>query len=221
MAKKKANHPYKKPYLDSGVFIAWIKGEKIPDADGKIVDRGKIGEEILSQAERGEFPVVISSLTIAEVHKRKHKTKLTDDENENTLKYFEHSFVAVQPVDRYVGEEANKLCRKHQDQKLSPADAIHLACAKRAGCDVLLSWDGPLTEVSEPGIKIEKPRALGQQTLFSETSPREAEQDEQDNTKPVELPGGSDGPTPSADTAEGPKAEEGGEEKGKAPEAAE
>jgi len=37
---------YRKPYLDSSVFIAWIKGEIVmgKDADGKdvSVDRGKI-----------------------------------------------------------------------------------------------------------------------------------------------------------------------------------
>lgn len=201
-AKAKSAHPYRKPYLDSGVFIAWIKGEKLPDGKGKEVDRGKIGEEILTQAESGEFPIVISSLTIAEVHKRKHKKKLSDDENKNTLLYFEHDFVAVQSVDRQIGEEANRLCRRHQDKKLSPADAIHLACAKRAGCDVLLSWDVPLTEVKEPGIKIETPRALGQKTLFS-VSPAEGERDEEDKPEPPELPGGGDEP------AEGPSATEG------------
>ena len=70
---------YKKPYLDSGVFIAWIKGEKISrrDASGKeeIVDRGKIGEHILTLAEKRLFPVIISALTIAEVHKKKKKSK--------------------------------------------------------------------------------------------------------------------------------------------------
>ena len=171
MAKKRSSasgHPYKRPYLDSSVFIGWIKGEQIKATDtGQVVDRGKIGTHILTQAEDGQFPIVISSLTIAEVHKKKHKPKLTDDENRNTLSYFHHGFVTVQPIDREIGEEANRLCRKHQDKKLLPADALHVACAKRAGCDVLLAWDGPLTEITEDGLRIEHPRVLGQGGLWA------------------------------------------------------
>lgn len=160
---------YKRPYFDSGVFIGWIKKERIPqkDEDGNIMigedgkevieERGMIAEHLLTLAEQRVFPVVISGLTIAEVHKRRGKEKLINDENQNVLDYFEHEFVNVVPIDRKIGEEANKLCRKHEDKKLSPSDAIHLACAKKGGCDVLLSWDGPLNSIDEPGIRIEKP----------------------------------------------------------------
>lgn len=99
MASKKRRlqaHPYKRPYVDSSVFIAWIKGEKIKERrTGKTIDRGQIGEYVLTQAEQSQFPIVISSLTIAEVHKKKGKTKLTGDENMNVLLYFEHDFVTV------------------------------------------------------------------------------------------------------------------------------
>ena len=161
---------YKKPYFDSGVFIGWIKKERIPqkDEDGNIMigedgkeiiaeERGMIAEHLLTLAEQRVFPVVISGLTIAEVHKRRGKEKLMNDENQNVLDYFEHDFVNVVPIDRKIGEEANKLCRKYEAEKLSPNNAIHLACAKKAGCDVLLSWDGPLNSIKDPGIRIEKP----------------------------------------------------------------
>lgn len=160
---------YKKPYFDSAVFIGWIKGERIPekDKDGKVVvgkngeevfeERGMIGEHLLKLAEQRFFPAVTSALTLAEVHKHKGKEKLEPDEDQGILDYFENAFITVLPIDRKIGEEANKLCRKYLAQKLSPNDAIHLACAKRAGCDVLLSWDGPLNSIEEPGIRIEKP----------------------------------------------------------------
>jgi predicted nucleic acid-binding protein len=155
---------YKKPYLDSGVFIAWIKGERIKrrDASGQeeIVDRGKIGEHILTLAEKQLFPVIISALTIAEVHKKRNMPKLADDENQNVLDYFEHEFVRLIQVDRSIGEEANKLCRRYEEEKLSPNDAIHLACAKRAGCDVLLSWDDTLNAIEDPDIITQEPRIL-------------------------------------------------------------
>ena len=48
------------------------------------------------------------------------------------------TFIEIIDVDRQLGEQANRFCRTYG---LSPADAIHLTCALRAGCDVLLSWD--------------------------------------------------------------------------------
>lgn len=161
---------YIRPYMDSDVFIGWIKGERIPQkgADGKSVlgpdnkpiiaeDRGKIAEHLLTLAEQRVFPIVISALTIAEVHKIKGKEKLKDDENQNVLDYFEHDFINVVTVDRIIGEEANRLCRKYEAQGLSPTDAIHLACAKKAGCDVMLSWDSVLNSIRDAGIRIERP----------------------------------------------------------------
>jgi predicted nucleic acid-binding protein len=153
---------YGKPYLDSGVFIAWIKGEvvKAKDAQGNeiIIERGKIGESILTLAESRVYPIIISTLTLVEVHKKKGKEKLGADENQNVLDYFQHDFVNPVTIDRSIGEDANRLCRLHEDKKLSPCDAIHLACAKKAGCDVLLSWDDGLNSVEDPAIRIERPR---------------------------------------------------------------
>ena len=103
---------YRKPYLDSSVFIAWIKGEVIhrTNADGieEVVDRGKIGEHVLTLAEQQAYPIIMSALTIAEVHKKKGRSRLEKDENEGILAYFEHDFVNPVPVDRSIGEEANR-----------------------------------------------------------------------------------------------------------------
>jgi predicted nucleic acid-binding protein len=155
---------YKRPYLDSGILIAWIKGEKVTgkDASGKEIeiDRGKIGESVLTVAEQQVFAIVISALTFAEVHKKRGKQKLHGDENQNVLDYFEHDFVNVVPVDRAIGEEANRLCRLYEDEGLRPNDAIHMACAKRAECDVLLSWDGVLNSINDPDVKTEPPVIL-------------------------------------------------------------
>jgi predicted nucleic acid-binding protein len=152
---------YKKPYFDSDVFIGWIKNEKISqiNAEGKIIiqERGKIAEHLLTLAEERIFPVVVSALTLAEVHKIKGKVKLDTNEDQKILDYFEHDFIKVLPIDRKIGEEANRLCQKYVAEKLSPTDAIHLACAKRAGCDVLLSWDADLNSIQDPDIRIENP----------------------------------------------------------------
>jgi len=38
-----------------------------------------------------------------------------------------------------------------------PNDAIHLACALSAGCDVLIAWDRPVASVTHDKIRIEEP----------------------------------------------------------------
>jgi predicted nucleic acid-binding protein len=152
---------YKKPYIDSDVFIGVIKNEVVeetlPDGTRIQTERGKIGSHVLTLAEQQHFPIYISPLTIAEVHKLKNKEKLTDDENENVLEFFENDFVNVVPIDRDDGEDANHLCRKYQAEKLSPTDALHLACAIKAGCDVVLTWDADFGKVVCPYIRIERP----------------------------------------------------------------
>lgn len=149
---------YQRPYLDSNVFVAWIKGEV---ADG--IDRREVADYILSLAEQGAFKVYVSALTLAEVHKlRSDPATLPDQDDETILAYFERDFIQVVDVDRRIGEEANRFCRQYG---LYPNDAIHLACALRARCDVLLAWDKRFARVSHPSIRIEAPRMLGQGEL--------------------------------------------------------
>ncbi|MFZ5451416.1 MAG: type II toxin-antitoxin system VapC family toxin [Thermodesulfobacteriota bacterium] len=151
---------YQNPYLDSSVFIAWIKGEVVNG-----VDRKDIADHILGIAQKGSFKINISAFTLAEVHKKKgaESPKLEPDEDELILAYFEHDFFNIIDVTRDIGEHANRLCRQYS---LLPADAIHLACALRAKCDVLLAWDDRLTAVDHPEIRTENPRKIGQLNLL-------------------------------------------------------
>ncbi|MGI8552564.1 MAG: type II toxin-antitoxin system VapC family toxin [Dehalococcoidia bacterium] len=145
---------YENPYLDSSLFIAWIKDEVIEG-----VDRGAIVRHILMLAERHVFKINTSAITLAEVHKKRRSASLGQGEDEQVLAYFEHDFINIIDVDRGIGEEANRLCRQYG---LMPNDAIHLACALRAECDVLPAWDGRFTSVDHPRIRIENPQILGQ-----------------------------------------------------------
>jgi hypothetical protein len=83
---------YKNPYLDSSVFIAWIKGEVVNG-----VDRQDIADHILGLAEKGSFKINISALTLAEVHKKRgaESPRLEPDEDEMILAYFEHDFFNI------------------------------------------------------------------------------------------------------------------------------
>lgn len=148
---------YKKPYLDSSVFIAWLKSEVVEG-----IERGNVADHILSLAEHGDFSIYTSTLTLAEVHKLKGADALRNGDDEKILEYLERSYIKLIDVDRRIGEHANKLCREHG---IRPNDAIHLACALRAGCDVLLAWDDRFGKVTLDGINVEEPTMIGQPTL--------------------------------------------------------
>ena len=145
---------YQKPYLDSSVFIAWLKGEEV-----KGVSRQEVADHILTQAENGQFKIHTSAITLAEVHKLRTGPKLSSEEDDRILAYFEHDFILIIDADRAIGEEANKICRQYG---ILPNDGIHLACALRAACDVLLAWDDRFVSVDHPDIRVEEPRRLGQ-----------------------------------------------------------
>ncbi len=139
------------------MFLAWLKGEVI-----KGIDRGTVGRHLVALAERGAFPIVTSALTLAEVHKLRAGPVTSDELDESLLAFFEHDYILLVDADRLIGEEANRLCRKFG---INPMDAVHLASALRAGCDVLLAWDNRFVKVTDPPIRIEEPQIIGQGEL--------------------------------------------------------
>lgn len=149
---------YQRPYLDSSVFIAWIKGEIVGT-----IDRKDVANHIFYLATQNHFQIFTSAVTLAEVHKIKgNPNSLRPDQDENLLKFFESEFILIIEVDREIGERANQFCR---DYGLLPMDALHLACALRANCDVLLAWDSHFKNVNHPMIRCEQPRIVGQTRL--------------------------------------------------------
>jgi predicted nucleic acid-binding protein len=137
---------YHRPYVEASVWIAYIRGEFRKDGSH---DCKAVFESILKAAQDGQFQIFTSSLTIAEVCKKKDAEKLTEDENEDLRPYFREEYITIVEVDRDIAERANDLCRMHLvdagEHILRPNDAIHLACAERAGCEVLLAYDKHLT----------------------------------------------------------------------------
>ena len=126
------------------------------------MERGSIGEHILNQAEGGAFSVYTSTLTLAEVYNHRGSAKLTAQEADDILLFFERDFFEFIDVDRELGEQANRFCRQFG---LRPNDAIHLASALKAKCDVLLAWDDRMLETVHPDISVEVPRMHGQLRL--------------------------------------------------------
>jgi predicted nucleic acid-binding protein len=121
----------------------------------------------LKLAENGTFKICASALTLAEVHKKRGSPQLSAAEDKRILEFFEHEFIDIVNIDRTIGEQANRLCRQYP---IRPNDAVHLACALEAKCDVLLTWDNPLASVQHPDIVIENPRKIGQLNLLEAPS---------------------------------------------------
>jgi predicted nucleic acid-binding protein len=164
---------YARPYFDAAVFISWLKDTDIGPLTlgGPHGDRHPVSERVVLQAEHGAYSMVTSYLTMAEVFKKKGdgNPPLTDQQNGKIVKYFENEWIEWVPVERLIGEDANALLVRYRKEKLRPNDAIHLACALRAKCDVLLTWDGPLCDVKHPEIRIEYPEILVPITLPEQT----------------------------------------------------
>jgi predicted nucleic acid-binding protein len=156
--------PYLKPYLDSSVWIAAFTGQALEGHNGR--PRCEIALHILEESEKGKYLIYISALTLAEVHKVKGNSlpPLTTEEDERILAYFERDNIRVVEVDRTIGEQANLFCRQFG---IKPNDAIHLACALSAKCDVLLFWDRAVTDRAKqhPGIRVEEPRITSAKQL--------------------------------------------------------
>jgi predicted nucleic acid-binding protein len=156
--------PYQRPYFDSGVFISWLNeaGDFGLLIDGTHGDRHPVSSHVLKDAEDGKYPIITSHFTMAEVFKKKGhgSTALTDEQNGKILKYFDNPWITWVEVEWVVGRSANDLLVLFRDKKLQPCDAIHLASALRAKCDVLLTWDTKLADVKHPDIRIELPQII-------------------------------------------------------------
>ena len=81
-------------------------------------------------------------------------------------------------------------------------DAIVLACALQAKCDILLAWDEPLSVVKHESIRIEEPRMIGRLliTPSEKATPEEIEEYERarqqtTNLVATRLPKGGLSPT--------------------------
>ena len=132
--------PLERPYIDSSVFMAHIKKETIPCRETTRLD---ITSNLFKGAQDGKYKLYTSFLTLAEVRRIKQANKeLTPDELIKARglfqRFLEHAWIQPIQVDRMIAEKAQQL---GADYGMSPTDAIHLASAILAHCNVLLVWD--------------------------------------------------------------------------------
>lgn len=104
-------------YWDSDVFLGWLMDdpEKAPSCQG-----------VLAEAESGRLQIVTSALTLTEVIRLKGHARVPRGSEEKIRAFFEHDWIVVRDVDRFIAEEARDLIWGHNVQ---PKDSIHLATA--------------------------------------------------------------------------------------------
>lgn len=147
-------------YIDSSVIIAFLKGEE---------KRCAIAADILKSAEADKLHICTSTLTVVEVCRPQNGGTLQGKESDKALAFFEYDFITLVDLDRRTAEQAHEFCVNYG---VAPADAIHLASALKAKCDVLWAWDDRFTNKSRKlqedrvEIRIEEPRILDGQLVI-------------------------------------------------------
>lgn len=124
----------KNVYWDACLWISLINGETgKADRCQYVIERSKVGE----------FQVWTSSISLAEVFKKKCEGKnvsLDESKDMDFEKYIEQDFLTEVQVDHDTGLLARRLLRKFPELK-KPNDAIHLATAVLNNVDELHTFD--------------------------------------------------------------------------------
>lgn len=125
----------RKVYWDACIWIGLINKE---------VDLADSCAFLIEQAQEGKFQIWTSSLTLAEVYKKKCDGDIIElaEENDRDFESYvsKDYFVEVQ-VDHDIGVLARQLLRKHPELK-KPNDAVHLATAIIYNLDEFHTIDG-------------------------------------------------------------------------------
>ena len=127
-------------YWDTMLFVYWLENHPV---------YAKRVRHILSKMEERKDRLYTSAFTPGEVLVGPYKTR-TLGVAKQIREFFESSFVEVIP---YTLATADFYARIRADLGVSPADAIHLACAAQIGTDLFLTNDATLTGKVVPGIQ--------------------------------------------------------------------
>lgn len=151
-------------YWDSTCFLSILNGE----------DEAGTCEGILADARAGQTTIVVSPLSQLEVIRRKGSPAPVPPEQRDTIRqWFENGYICCTEISREVGATAQRYC---WDLNVHPRDAIHIAVAVRARCDLLetlnpslLKWDG---KIPDSTIRIRRPGPDPARTLVEDTAER-------------------------------------------------
>ncbi len=139
-------------YWETSAFVAIITRE---------VGRFEDCVRLLEDAEAGRVLAVTSAMRLVEVtggtSSRSQARPIIRD-------FFDNEYIRLVEVDRLLAESARELVWLHQ---LNAVDAVHVAAAIRASCDVLFTFDRHLLKLNGSiSPRVEEPRWTGQKSLF-------------------------------------------------------
>lgn len=126
-------------YWDTMLFVYWLEDHPV---------YAKRVRHIVLKMEERQDQLYTSAFTVGEVLVGPYKMRASDTAKQ-IREVFKTSFVEVIP---YTLGTADLYARIRADQGVSPADAIHLACAAQVGIDLFLTNDAALTGKTVPGI---------------------------------------------------------------------
>ncbi|MFH1116662.1 MAG: PIN domain-containing protein [Pseudomonadota bacterium] len=148
-------------YWDSNCFLGWLKNEP---------SKASLCEGVIQGAEKGEFLIVTSALTLVEVVKLKHELPIPATDAIRVQKFFESPFIRVRGVDRFLAEKARELVWHYQF--LKPKDAVHVATAIDREIRIFDTFDEDLIRLSgrlgNPPMRIGKPDRAYQLSLMDQ-----------------------------------------------------
>lgn len=141
---------YRRPYLDSGVWIDFLAG---PEGQGTTPDRATIAREIFDGAEQGRFKIVCSTLVAVEVLR---DPQITDERVRDVEGFFGRSCFVWIELTLPLALAARAMGRRH---RLRPPDAVHLATAVHGECDAFMTVDRADFPSGEyEGLPVSEPR---------------------------------------------------------------
>jgi len=127
-------------YWDTMLFVYWLEDHPV------YAERMR---HILSKMEERDDQLCTSSFGAGEVLVGPYKMNAVPAVKK-IREFFESSFVQIIP---YTLQTADRYAQIRANHGVSPADAIHLACAAQAGTDLFLTNDNGLIGKVIPGIQ--------------------------------------------------------------------
>ena len=127
-------------YWDTMLFVYWLEDHPL---------YAKRVRHILTKMQERQDTLLTSAFTAGEVLVGPYKAGAPATAKQ-ILEVFESPFVEVIP---YTLKTADLYARIRANHGVSPADAVHLACAAQAGIDLFLTNDNKLAGKVIPGIQ--------------------------------------------------------------------
>jgi predicted nucleic acid-binding protein len=132
-----AEKAYSRPYLDTSVYVAAIKGPETEDPE-----RVKTSAQVLSEAEAGRLHIIASTFLLVEVIRDRGEAAPLDPAKETLAeKFFQRQFISWVELDVTGGRDARIVARRFN---IKLADAILVLSSEFSARSPSTSSAGPI-----------------------------------------------------------------------------